>query len=135
MHFDSMFRAHPAALVAGLALLGAAGCKQQPTTYLLRTADRSPVPYVLQADSVCLVQLMGGQIILDQRAFKIDYTIRKVCPTGSTPLPNPGTRGRYTIDQDVITFQDSLGRRMDRGEKRGDTIVVNGKQHTLRFVR
>ncbi|MEO5510626.1 MAG: hypothetical protein ABIS27_08335 [Longimicrobiales bacterium] len=112
------------------------GCRGgESATYVLKTANRDTMPVIVHADSVCLVQLMGGTLILKNRKFSIDYTLRKVCPTGSTPLPDPGTHGRYDINIGVITFRDSLGSIMNRGELRGDTVAVPGRMQTLRFIK
>jgi hypothetical protein len=136
MHSDPRYVRVRRALAAGLAVLCATACEKGGAgTYQLKTADRSPLPIALAADSVCLVQLMGGKVVLKQGGFTMDYIIRRVCPTGSTPLADPGGSGKFDLDQGVITFRDSLGRRLDRGEIRGDTLIVSGKQHTLRFVK
>jgi hypothetical protein len=131
---SKFLRSRASVLCAGLTLISILGCGDSDV-YQLKTADLSPLPIALTADSVCLVQLMDGKIALEKGRFTMDYVIRRVCPTGSTPLPDPGTRGKYDIDQGVITFRDSLGRRLDRGEVRGDTLIISGKQHILRFLK
>ena len=93
------------------------------------------MPVILSADSVCLVQMMGGELVLERKNYTIDYDIRKVCPTGSSPLPSPGVSGRYEMTAAMITFRDSTGVKTGSGDVRGDTLIVPGRVQTLRFVR
>lgn len=137
---DRLFERRGAPRRMGLAALtivsaAAAACGQGKQTYELKTSDGLALPVAIEADSVCLVQMMGGTILLDGRNFNMDYRLRRVCPTGSTPITNPGSRGRFDMEPATITFRDTTGVPMSRGEVRGDTIVVAGTKHVLRFVK
>jgi hypothetical protein len=140
--FDANTSVRGAALAAAFALAGTA-CELQPgsdlvvpSTYELIRANGADLPVTLASDSVCITQLLGGSLHINEREYRSSYDIRQACAHGEAPrLPERGVTGQYRISGDSIYFVDPQGRATGAGVFGADTVIIRGPLHLLTFRR
>ncbi len=129
---------HPAALVCAV-VVAITACRDsgpEPGVYSLAFVNRQPVPETLEYQNRCVIVLMAGSItIIKPDTFKSVYKIQRNCADSTSSVPDPGVTGTFSTSADTVFFLDQTGHATGRGAMRGDTIMVQGPRHELRYVK
>jgi hypothetical protein len=126
-------------LLAG-ALIGCG--RDQPDIvgrYRLVGSTRDTLPLVAQQDVNCVHTVRQGVLVLERDStYSSSFTIMEDCTGMTKPVvKDPGIKGaRYSVRGDTIVMRSGRGRVSGIALRRGtDTLVVQGPQHTLVYVR
>jgi hypothetical protein len=104
--------------------------------YVLARLDTGAVPGILARQKPCLIVLAAGSMhIMKGDSFNSHFTIMRHCADSIAQVPDPGTRGPFSTNADTIYFGTADGRSGGAGVFKGDTIRVQGPQHSLVYIR
>lgn len=105
--------------------------------YELARSARDTLPLVLEQADGCRVILTGGRVeFLADARYRSIFDIERRCANAPPEaVRDPGGVGTVRIAGDTAFFADTAGHPAGSGVLTGDSLVVQGRLHTLIYRR